>query len=106
MRSTSTPQTRLNQAVIGRALKAAARDAASGRAELQSGRYRPAPAKKPQDGLSDAILTRQISSPPQLVAYCAPTATNSALPPKKIPSVVSRLRNTSPAPIRPGAKAV
>jgi len=46
MKSTSTPQTRLNRAVIDRALKAAAKDAASGRAELQSGRYKPTRAKK------------------------------------------------------------
>jgi hypothetical protein len=46
MKFTSTPQTRLNRALIDRALKAAAKDAASGRAELQSGRYKPTPAKK------------------------------------------------------------
>jgi len=46
MKSTSTPQTRLNRAVIDRALKAAAKDAASGRAELQSGKYKPAASRK------------------------------------------------------------
>jgi len=46
MKSISNPQTRLDWGVIDRALMAAAKDAASGRAELQSGKYRPPPAKK------------------------------------------------------------
>jgi len=46
MKSASNPQKRPDRAVIERALKAAAKDAASGRAELQSGKYKPAPSRR------------------------------------------------------------
>jgi hypothetical protein len=44
--STSSRKSRINRAMIERAVKAAAKDASSGRAELQSGKYKPSPAKR------------------------------------------------------------
>jgi hypothetical protein len=46
MKSSHSPDKRLDRAAIEQALKAAAKDATSGRAELQSGKYKPSPAKR------------------------------------------------------------
>jgi hypothetical protein len=46
MKSSTSSQKRPDRAIIERALKAAAKDGTSGRAELQSGRYKPSQSKR------------------------------------------------------------